>query len=316
MIDDQFARDVLSGLTTNPKCLLSKYFYDEKGDELFQKIMQLPEYYLTRCEFEILAQNTHKIIESLSLKRDSFRLIELGAGDGLKSKILLKFLLDNNFDFKYQPVDISNNAIDKLQKDLSSSLPQLQIEGSVGDYFQVLKHTSQSSANRNVVLFLGSNIGNLLDERAADFLSLLSSSLNSGDKVLIGFDLKKDPGLILSAYNDKEGVTRSFNLNLLARINRELEADFDLSQFIHFPLYDPQSAVAKSYIVSLKNQIVNIHELNTAVHFEAMETIHTEVSQKYDLKMIDLLASGSGFEVQENFTDCKSYFSLSLWNKL
>ena len=227
----QFLADVDAGLSKTQKSLPSKYFYDKKGDALFMQIMALPEYYLTRAEMEIFKQHSQQMIASFGVEKQiHFELIELGAGDGSKTKKLLKALLEQDYQFDYMPIDISSNALEHLQSKLLSGLPKLSIIPTLGDYFEKLSELKHSH-HPKVVLFLGSNIGNFLDWQAARFIYDLGSNLSFGDKLLIGVDRIKPARTVLPAYDDKQGITREFNLNLLRRINRELSADFDPAQF-------------------------------------------------------------------------------------
>ncbi|GAA4274067.1 L-histidine N(alpha)-methyltransferase [Aquimarina gracilis] len=298
-----FEKEVYEGLTAFPKYLSSKYFYDEVGDELFQQIMALPEYYLTRTEYEIFKANKSEIVKSFDTYQKGFDLIELGAGDGKKTKILLQELQEKNYNFTYMPVDISQNAIDGLVSDLDKGMPQVKTQGQVGEYFEVLDRLRQMSDRKKVIMVLGSNIGNLLHPRAIQFLKKLYKAMHPEDLVFIGFDQKKHPQKVLDAYNDKTGVTAAFNKNVLSRINKELNGNFDLDKFIHWETYDPESGTAKSYLVSNEKQTVDINDLSLQVHFEAWESIHTEISQKYDDDIVKWLAEESGLEIVKSFTD-------------
>ena len=312
----EFEKDILSGLSAKKKYIHSKYFYDERGDELFRKIMNMPEYYPTDAEHEIFSKHCDKLISFLKSSNRGFNLIELGPGDGYKTKVLLEHLYKNGTDFKYIPIDISDNVITLLTKNLKNEFPGLEIESRAEDYFVALDDIHKHTDRQLVVFFLGSNIGNLSEEESGAFLNEVSSKLNPGDKLLIGLDLKKDPHKIALAYNDPQGITRDFNLNLLERLNRELGANFDLSKFIHYPTYDPENGTAKSFLVSKEDQIVYIEKLEKSFFFEAWELIHTEISQKYDVEMIDLMAMQSGFKVERNFYDSRRYFVDSLWVKV
>jgi len=304
-----FKKDIEEGLGLSPKTLPSKYFYDKDGDELFVKIMHLPEYYLTRCELEIFKTQSEKIIENLQLNRNTpFELIELGPGDGLKTKELLKVLLAQGYYFKYLPIDISPNALNKLEKILKTELPQLNIEKLQGDYFEKLE-TLKSRKQAKVLMFLGSNIGNMIDEVANQFICDLSSNLSMDDKFLLGVDLIKDRSIVLPAYDDKAGVTREFNLNLLRRINRELDADFELKAFVHAPEYTEEKGVAISYLMSTKVQSVKIKKLGKTIYFEKGEKILTEISRKYSDEIISQIIVNSGFLIQNKITDSKGYFA-------
>ncbi len=309
--DTAMAKDVLQGLSRTPKRLSSKYFYDERGDKLFQQIMHMPEYYLTGCELEIFHTHKENILEAIGEKH--FRLLELGAGDGMKTKVLLRHFLEQQVDFKYQPIDISQNVLNELEGSLKEELPGLAVNSLQGDYFKVLHELRDESDIPKVALFLGANIGNFFPPDALRFLKALSMELNSGDLLFIGFDLKKDPEVILNAYNDPAGITAAFNLNLLRRLNRELGANFELEHFKHWETYDPITGETKSFIVSLKDQHVFIKAPNQSFHFEAWEAVEVELSQKYSLSEVEALAEQSGFEVQQHFFDKRKYFVDSLW---
>lgn len=306
-----FARDVQMGLSRSPKKLSSKYFYDQRGDELFQAIMRMPEYYLTDSEYAIFSGQAADILQTIGC--EPFDLIELGAGDGYKTKLLLSHFLEQEVSFVYRPLDISRNVLDSLEADLRSEWPQLAVQPLNGDYFEMLGQLQGEQGRRKVVLFLGANIGNYTREEARQFLDDLRRQLDPGDLLLIGFDLKKDPDVILQAYNDPAGITAAFNLNLLQRINRELGANFDLEQFRHWETYQPISGAAKSYLVSKKEQSVTIRALQQTFHFAAWEAIDVELSLKYDPTEIATLAEETGFGLQRHFYDERHYFVDSLW---
>lgn len=303
VIVSTFEKEVCEGLTAFPKYLSSKYFYDEIGDKLFQQIMALPEYYLTRAEYEIFETHKSIIIESFDAGKQGFDLIELGAGDGKKTKVLLEELSKHRYDFVYKPIDISENAVDGLVSNLNQEMPQVTVKGQIGEYFEVLDRLKHISDRKKVIMVLGSNIGNLLHPKAIQFLKKLNSSMNPDDLVFIGFDQKKHPQKVLDAYNDKSGVTAAFNKNILTRINKELNGNFDLDKFMHWETYDPENGTAKSYLVSKEKQTVDIDDLSLEVHFEAWESIHTEISQKYDDDTVKWLADESGLEIVKSFSD-------------
>ncbi len=308
---NQFCDDVIQGLTATPKRLDSKYFYDDKGDELFQQIMACREYYPTDCEMEILRDQCTDIAKVLIGDGSPFNLIELGAGDATKSIHLLRELLNRQANFTYLPIDISRHVIDLLHDTLPKALPNLQIDGLPGEYFNMLKQATTNSKKRNVVLFLGANIGNMPINDAEDFCSMLHMNLKKGDMAFIGFDLKKHPKVILDAYNDAAGITKQFNLNLLSRINNELGADFDLTQFDHYPTYDPATGSCKSYLVSLQDQQVNI--CDESISFKKNEYILMEISQKYAVEQVKNMAAVSHFTPVADFYDSKNWFVDTVW---
>lgn len=306
-----FLEDVLKGLSAKDKFLQSKYFYDAKGDALFQKIMGCPEYYPTKCEMEIFTKQTDKLVSALTEHSREFDIIELGAGDATKSSYLLKGLLDNKVSFIYYPVDISANVINLLHTSLPSKLEGLQMHGLNGEYFDMLEKAKTLSDKIKVVLFLGGNIGNVPFEKAGEFCKSMRHHLMPGDLVLTGFDLKKNPIKVLDAYNDKTGYTRDFNLNLLNRINEELKGNFVIENFYHFPTYDPTAGACKSYLVSSKNQRVEIAD--STFYFEEGEPVFMEIAQKYTIEQTDELAIKSGFKPKQHFSDLKKWFLDTLW---
>lgn len=308
-----FAKDILDGLSAKEKYLSSKYFYDKRGSRIFQYIMQMPEYYLTDCELEIFENNKQEIYEAFSEEDTSFELIELGAGDGLKTKVLLSHFLDQKIPFEFIPIDISEAAITNLLAEIERELPGLKTKGKVGDYFQLIEEINRYDLTKKIILFLGSNIGNFNEGETMSFLNTIKSVMHSRDMLFIGFDLKKDADIILKAYNDPHGHTAAFNLNLLQRINRELIANFELQNFRHHEEYDPQSGTAKSNLISLKKHDVEIQGINKTISFEKGEPIFMEISQKYDLDMIQDMADHAGFQIVTNFYDHNHFFANSLW---
>lgn len=306
-----FHRDVLQGLSAKDKYLDAKYFYDDNGDRIFQRIMACPAYYPTNCEMEIMQEQSAQISALIASLTDTFDVVELGAGDATKSVHLLQELLHIDHSFTYYPIDISANVISQLEQNLPEHLPALQVHGLHGEYFEMLRMVQTLSARPKVVLCMGGNIGNFTPAETRKFCRQLRNYLQPGDMLLTGFDLKKHPQIILNAYNDSEGITREFNLNLLTRINREMEADFDLSKFDHYPTYDPGTGACKSYLVSLEDQ--EVHLLNKTIGFKKHETIFMEISQKYSLDESEKLAIQSGFEPIAHFTDRKGWFVDSLW---
>jgi L-histidine N-alpha-methyltransferase len=308
----QFYSDTLKGLKSTPKFMSSKYFYDQQGDKLFQQIMAAEEYYLTDSEMEILIEQSAQISKAIGFDGQPFDLIELGAGDATKSIHLLKQMMQNKLDFRYLPVDISENVINNLSNTLPDKIPGLNMEGLNGDYFDMLERVSELSNRRKVILFMGANIGNMTVDEAGMFCRKLKNFLSKDDLVIVGFDLKKNPKQILAAYDDREGITKAFNLNLLNRINNELGGDFELDNFEHYASYDPESGACKSYLISLKEQQIRLGDTES-ISFDKNEYIYMEISQKYALNEIEELAKSSGFKPVTSFFDRKKYFIDSLW---
>lgn len=312
----QFHKDVYTGLTDFPKHISSKYFYDAKGDKLFQEIMDMPEYYLTNSEYKILDQFKDEICGVFFEDSKEFDLVELGAGDGKKTKILLRHLSSKGIPFQYIPIDISENALNQLELSINNELPSVEVKTLQGTYFETLEQLCKMQHRKKVIMFLGSNIGNLLHPQAVEFLKNIQELMNKDDIFFIGFDQKKDPQTILNAYNDSTGITERFNKNLLARINSELDADFDLDKFLHWEVYDPETGTAKSYLVARENQSVHINGLDLTVSFDAWETIHTEISQKYDDKVVLWLADKAGMRISRIFSDENKFYKNYILQKL
>lgn len=302
-----FLDDVLKGLQSSSKYLDSKYFYDKKGDGLFQKIMASDEYYLTNAEMSILSEQRVEMATAVLQNTEKIDVIEFGPGDAVKSIHLLKELSKRNAVANYFPIDISKNIITLLNKKIPTQIPQLSIHGFSGEYLEMLSEVNKVSVHKKLVLFLGANIGNFKFNEIAPFCKKLRSQLSVGDMVLIGFDLKKKPQTILAAYNDKAGFTKEFNLNLLSRINTELNANFNLNNFEHYATYDPQSGASKSFLISMENQEVSIE--GNSIYFEKYEPIFMEISQKYTQKQINEIAQDGGFKVSAFFFDKKEYFT-------
>lgn len=312
----QFARDVINGLSQTPKSIPSKYFYDEEGDRIFQRIMHMPEYYLTDCELEILESQADDILEAAGAFIEPINLVEFGAGDGLKTKLLLSRLMAKGAGFSYHPVDISSSILEVLTESLGKTMPGLKVEPLNMDYFTALHAMKSLNDRHTLVLFLGSNIGNFHYGEAAAFLKRLISESKKGDMLLLGVDLKKEEKIIRDAYDDPHGITAEFNLNLLNRMNRELESDFVPEYFRHRAEYLEEEGEMLSYLQSLKKQSVCFPSLDMVIEFEKNELIHTEVSKKYSLKELEKLASALDFEVIRHFLDARKYFTDTLWRIL
>ncbi|MEQ8323620.1 MAG: L-histidine N(alpha)-methyltransferase [Vicingaceae bacterium] len=310
--DKEFADHVAQGLQKTPKQLSSKYFYDEIGDELFVQITQLPEYYLTEAENEIFREQRDEILRSFNINDHACDIIELGAGDGHKAAFLLE-PLQKKGNVRFRPIDISQNTLNIVVDRFNREVPGIELAPMQGEYFDVLSHLKGD--RRKIVLFLGSNIGNLNQGQATSFIKQLSQTLKPGDMILLGLDLIKSSEIILPAYNDSKGVTSRFNLNLLARINNELGGNFDIISFEHLPEYDELEGEARSYLRSIKDQEVRIEALGKSFHFEEGELIHTEISRKYDKDRLLTIIAGSGLKLIKEFTDSRNLFTDFLLEK-
>ena len=304
-----FAEDVRKGLSAQPKRFLPKYFYDELGSQLFEAICLLPEYYLTRAENEILARYSDDIVSSVAGQKT---LLEMGSGSASKTRLIIEALLRRQSELLFIPVDISATALESSSRILLQSYPRLRIEAYAADYFAGLAELEKKPRPRTLALFLGSNISNFDLDEAHRFLKAMRSVLQNGDALLLGADLKKDPAILEAAYNDALGVTSAFNLNVLARINRELAGTFDLRSFQHRAFYNEELGRIEIYIESLVNQRVHIGKLDLEVEFAAGELIHTENSYKYDKAGIAQLAARTGFELSRTWLDSQERFSSNL----
>jgi L-histidine N-alpha-methyltransferase len=302
----EFAADVARGLAAEPKSLPCKYIYDERGSGLFSRIMDLDVYYLTHCETEILETCKDSICERAWSR--GLNVVELGAGDGKKTKILLGHLIERRLGFNYVPIDISESAVRDLTRDLRTSMPEMETHGLVAEYMSGIRWLSSNNQGGNLVLFLGSSIGNFSPAGARRFLRSLRESMGGDDRLLMGFDLVKDVRVMESAYDDPEGVTALFNLNMLERINRELDGRFDIGAFRFRSGWDPESMAIQSCLVSTGEQDVRIEGLDLTARFARGEAIHTESSYKFTVEAVEDLAAASGFEPVEFYFDSRAYF--------
>ena len=303
------AEDVRKGLSAQPKRFLPKYFYDELGSQLFEAICLLPEYYLTRAENEILKRYSDEIARSLD---GQITLVEMGSGSASKTRLIIEALLRRQQELLFMPVDISASALESSSRILLQSYPRLKIEAYAADYFAGLAELGKQSRGRTLALFLGSNISNFDREEAFRFLRAMRDVLQNGDALLLGVDLKKDPTVLEAAYNDALGVTSAFNLNVLARINRELGGTFDLRKFRHRAFYNEAVGRIEIYIESLFKQHVRIEKLDLEAEFAPGELIHTENSYKYDIAGITQLAASTSFQLSHTWTDSQKRFSSNL----
>lgn len=311
-----FAQDVRTGLTSVPKQLPPKYFYDDLGSRLFEAICFLPEYYVTRDEREILLANAEQIVEEVGVSSQSVKLIELGSGTSEKTRHLIGALLAKGISLSYLPIDISSASLESGSTALLKLYPGIQITAFATDYSTALNELAKSTqtpgaGGRTIAIFLGSSIGNLdLDERPA-LLRAMRAVLQPGDSFLIGADLKKGTDILLPAYNDALGVTAAFNLNLLIRINRELDGDFDLSKFEHRSIFNEELSRIEMHLFSREAQVVRIKDLDLEIQFKRGESIHTENSYKYELTMLSGLALETGFRLTNSWFDKRRRFSLN-----
>lgn len=305
---DDFAADVRKGLTASPKSLPPRWFYDEVGSALFDAICFLPEYYVTRAETEVLTSFREEIVASFG---PHVRLVELGSGMARKTRILLDVLTPLQAAVEYVPVDVDAAVIERSGHDLLSEYPQLRVIGLCSDFSRpsVPLAALPRDRARTIVLFLGSTIGNLDPAGAVSMLRDLRSGLAVGDALLLGADLRKDRAILEPAYDDALGVTASFNLNLLLRMNRELGAHFDLAAFRHRAFYDDVAGRIEMHLDARRAHTVRIDALDIEVAFAEGESIHTENSYKYDDATLHSLARESGFSIEQTWTDQRRWFA-------
>ena len=292
---DGFAADVLAGLTAQPKSLPPKYFYDLPGSALFERITQLPEYYPTRCEIGILAQNAPAIA---SMFPPGCALVEFGSGSSRKARILLGAAATVE---AYVPVDISGDFLQQDLAQLKRDLPHLVVQPLVEDFTREFALPAPLAHLPRVGFFPGSTIGNFEPEEASSFLRHIGAMLGPGALLVVGIDLVKDEATLVRAYNDPQGVTAKFNLNVLARINRELAADFDLTEFCHRAFFNRARSRIEMHLVSGRRQQARIG--GTTIEFALGETIHTENSYKYTVESFQALAGAAGWTPVNAFTD-------------
>ncbi len=302
---DDFRADVVSGLSKPAKALLPKYFYDEKGARLFEQICDLPEYYPTRTETRLLRECAAQIGELLGA---GCVLVEFGSGEATKTPILLDQLED---PAAYIPIDVAKSQLVEVASRLVRAYPRLEVLPVCADYMGELDlPTPRTPVARTAAFFPGSTVGNLERADAMRFLRRVAELCGAGGRLVIGVDLKKDPAILIPAYNDPAGVTAAFNLNLLERINRELGGDFDLHAFRHEAIWDEAQSRIEMQLISLKHQTVHVGE--TAFNFAAGEPITTEYSHKYSPTAFRDLARGAGFDVERFWSDPDNLFSVQV----
>ncbi len=293
--------EVLAGLARDPKQVAPKYFYDQRGSELFDAITELPEYYPTRTEVDILESNGAQIAEFLG---NDCMLVELGSGSSRKIRVLLDALQPA----AYVPLDISRSHLLDAATLLARDYPQLEVHAACTDYSSDFELPDLPEHLPRAAFFPGSSIGNFEPEEAAALLKRVGRHLGEGGKLLIGVDLKKDTARLNAAYNDARQLTAAFNLNLLERINRELEADFRLDHFEHLAFFNEQMGRIEMHLRSTRDQQVNV--AGQPIRFAAGESMHTESSYKYSVEEFQALAAGSGFEIEQVWTDDDQLFSV------
>ena len=305
-----FAEEVASGLTSSPRSIPCRFLYDDRGSKLFEEICDVPEYYLTRAEREILEARAGEI--AAAFEAGPITLAEFGSGSSLKTRLLIEGLLRTHGRLRYLPVDISPSILEESSLELLDSYEALEVHAIATVYQDGLRHVHADEGKAKLVVWLGSSIGNLSREEAASFLQGVRRALDPGDRLLVGVDLRKDRATLEAAYDDAAGVTASFSLNLLARVNRELGGDFELSGFRHRAVYDESEGRVVIDLVSRRAQQVRIEEIGLEVAFADGEAIHIEDSWKYSESEIDALASRADLRTEKRWHDAARRFSLNL----
>ena len=310
-IEKSFGEEISHSLTRDSKFISPKFFYDKKGSDLFERICLLEEYYPTRTEVSILKELQPQL---LSFIDDSFRIVELGSGSSVKTRLILD-IFDENYDkIEYFPIDISEILTESSEL-LLQDYASLSITGIVDTYEGGLEFIENFDNKKNLILFLGSSFGNFSPVEGKKFLEKINSTMKPGDLFLIGLDLVKRKSILEKAYDDSEGVTAEFNLNVLSRINDELDADFELTNFKHYAVYNEKEQRIEMYLKSLLNQSVIISKLNLTLQLQKNELIHTEYSYKYQLPQIKDLLKTSGFDIRNIWVDENNLFALTLVSK-
>jgi len=310
-IEKSFAEEISYSLNQNSKFINPKFFYDKKGSDLFESICLLPEYYPTRTEISILKNLEHDLLSYLD---KNINLVELGSGASVKTRLILDIFTKLQNKTEYFPIDISE-ILTESSEQLLKDYDTLHITGIIDTYEGALEFLKTYDDKKNLILFLGSSFGNFTPNDGKLFLEKIFSTMKSGDLFLIGLDLVKDKDILEAAYDDSQGITAKFNLNVLSRINDELDADFDIKNFSHYSIYNESDQRIEMNLKSLVTQSVIIGKSNLSLNLEKDELIHTEYSHKYNLSQIKELLSTVGFEIKNIWLDEKKFFSLTLLTK-
>lgn len=306
--------DVVRGLGARPKTLPPKYFYDAQGSRLFERITALPEYYLTRTEQLILSD----CARDLAQRMGPADLVELGSGSARKTRTIIDALLEAapaKSPLLYVPIDVSEAALEESASALVAAYSRLSVSGLVSTYEGGLAALPPRLSPRRLMLFLGSTIGNLDDAESAAFFAAVAAALAPGDALLLGFDLVKTPGIIEAAYNDAQGVTAAFNLNMLRHLNRRFDGDFDLARFRHRAFFNAEASRIEMHLASADGQTVRLRKLGLTARFEAGETIRTEISRKFRAAAMAEAVSRHGFTLEQRWSDSQEWFALALFRK-
>jgi L-histidine Nalpha-methyltransferase len=300
--------DVIAALNQTPKTLPCRYFYDEIGSALFEQICDQPEYYPTRTEQAILETYAPEIARLTG----SCELVELGSGSSRKTRLLLDAYgkIDNHL--QYFPIDVSTGILKTTALDLLQHYPALRLCGLAGTYEQALTQLPRTSLKNRMLIFLGSTLGNLNEAECNAFLNLIQQALQPGEFFLLGVDLQKPAPTIEAAYNDANGITAAFNLNILSHLNRRFQGNFDLEQFQHLAFYNPIEHRIEMHLKSLNSQTISLKDLDFEVSIQAGEMIRTEISQKFNLLTLTTTLEQQAIAPLKTWTDPNAWFSLLL----
>lgn len=308
---DEAGWDVVVGLSGQPRSLPPKYFYDQKGSKLFEQICELPEYYPTRTETAILKENS----EAIAQITGPCEIVELGSGSSTKSRILLDAYEKAGYPLRYLPVDVSDTMLVESAKKLLNEYDELEITAIASTYEPALKALPPKHLSTRLIAFIGSTIGNLNVEECEVFLSRVSETIEEGDYFLLGLDLQKETSVLEAAYNDAQGVTAAFNLNMLRHLNLRFRGGFDLDQFAHVALYNSQDDQIEMYIESLAAQTVRLEALDLTVEFGKGDRILSEISRKFDISQIEKVLSKHDLKVTASYADKRAWFGILLCQK-
>ena len=318
-IEKDDVRDVINGLNNNLKSIPARYFYDRKGSQLFEQICELPEYYPTRTEANILKQYAVEIVE----RTNAIELVELGSGSSTKTRFLLDIYRDLDSPLYYTPVDVSGSMLQATANNLLTEYPQLKIQGKVATYDRALEQLSTYSLGTRTIIFLGSSIGNFNAEECDLFIQRATNALNPGDYFLLGIDLyaqryplgQKPVEVIEAAYNDNQGITAAFNLNMLQHLNDRFRGNFNLELFQHQAIYNTEANQIEMYLISQESQSVTLESLNLTIELKKKERILTEISRKFDLQWMEEYLSKNQLHLIQTYTDERKWFGLLLCQK-
>jgi len=308
IVASPIASEVYDGLLKKPKSLPPRLFYDAAGSELFERITQLPEYYPTRTERAILQQHAAGIVDAAGT---DLSVIELGAGTASKTRLLIGAALQRQRQLDFYPIDVSRSALEEAVAHLNGDFPGLRVIPVIDDYSRGLGQLS-NLPGRKLLLYLGSSIGNFEPMQAGAMLRMMRSSMRPGDALLLGTDMVKPADILVPAYDDAQGVTAAFNRNMLAHINRELDADFSLNHFAHIALWNPECSRMEMHLESMGPQVVHLRQLDLRICFNKGERIHTENSYKFTQPIVDAILDMAGFVREQTWMDEQRWFGLHL----